>query len=702
MNDPEKFVPSQTLATDLSRIWEVLRSKAWLIGMCTAGALLLAFLYTCFTPRLYSAQTVIQIQQEEQKVVKIEGVTSEDLKSIEALKTFEQNVTSPEVLLRVIHNPELRNEPTFLPEVKHRSDNALQAALSRHIDSKLRRGTRLIDITVYHPSPVMAEKIAKLLVQEFVRWNFEAQRDAAEVARRFLLDEATRLRTKLEQSEQALQSYKEQNETVSLEDSQNITVEKLKELNLRVTAAKTERLKLESDYAETKRGSHRPSDDLLNIPAIANSQAVADLRKSISEKEAHLATLKERYKSGHPKFIETASELKDLRTALEGAIQKAREGIESSYQAAVLTERKLDEALRQQQKAALELNKVSIPYAVLARDTEADRALYNSVLTRLKETDVTAELAQNPVRIVARPLLPDRAISSKRNQVLALGLLLGLACGSGIALLSSRSLNSFRQAEELLGVRSLSQIPRLRASRAEAKSALLEHDPAAEDSFRNLRSSLLLMDQADSIDKSTRSNRASQRSISGRRTFLFTSADPGEGKTFCAINCAISFARLGLKTLIVDADVRQSDLAQWFFPETPLSGTILPTDVPNLSAVFADKAQANKQEFLPDLTFGQLMRQAVAKFDRIVVDSAPVNLVNDTFLFARHVDSVCLVIRAGKTPAEDVIRAVQRLSEAGAAPVGFVWNQARDARRYYYGKPTRGILPWPISSWSFN
>ena len=155
MNDRQKFVPREALATDVYAVWEVLRSKAWLIAMCTAGALLLAFLYTCFIPRIYSAQTVIQIEQEEQKVVKIEGITSEDLKSVEALKTFEQNVTSPEVLLRVIHNPELRNNSTFLPEIEHKSDNALQQALARHIDAKLRRGTRLIDITVYHRSPVI-------------------------------------------------------------------------------------------------------------------------------------------------------------------------------------------------------------------------------------------------------------------------------------------------------------------------------------------------------------------------------------------------------------------------------------------------------------------------------------------------------------------------------------------------------------------
>jgi capsular exopolysaccharide synthesis family protein len=178
---------------------------------------------------------------------------------------------------------------------------------------------------------------------------------------------------------------------------------------------------------------------------------------------------------------------------------------------------------------------------------------------------------------------------------------------------------------------------------------------------------------------------------------LFTSAHPGEGKTFCAINCAISFAQLGFKTLLVDADVRESDLARSFFPEAPPSSSILPTDVPNLSAIFADKTRATSEEFVPELSFEQLMREAAAKFDRIVVDSAPVNMISDTLLYAQHVQSVCLVIRAGKTPAEEVIRAVQRLSEAGAAPVGFVWNQARPYYYGSYGSQPRVTPPWRVN-----
>ena len=680
MNTYEDVAPREALPTDVQVVWQVLRSKKLFIAICTAGAVLLAFLYTCLIPKVYSAQTVIQIAEEEQKVVKIEGIQSEDLKSLEALKTFEQNVTSPEVLLRVVKNPELRNDAAFLPEAQQKSDNALQKALAMHIDAKLRRGTRLIDITVTHRSPAMAEKIAGLLVQEFVNWNFEAQGDAVERARRFLLDEATRLRAKLQQSEQALQNYKEQNAAVSLEDKQNITVDKLKELNLRVTAAKAERLKLEPDYNKVKTDSYRAPEELLSISAIASNPAVVDLQKTISDKEADLARLKERYKFGHPKFIQAQSEVQNLRAALERAILKARDVVVSSYQTAMLTETKLNEALQQQQKAALELNKISIPYAVLARDTEADRALYNSVLTRLKETDITAQLAQNPVRIVARPLLPDQPINSKRNLALAVGLLLGLAGSSGIALVSNRSLNTMRDAEALLGIRSLSEIPRLRLSNADTKPALLKWNPEAEDSFRNLRSSLGLVKEAV-----------------WRRTLLFTSAQPGEGKTFCAVNCAISFAQLGLKTLIIDADTRRPDVARRLFRNAPPSGEILPTDVPNLSALSADKAHASPEQLI------KLIRKVAGKFQRIVVDSAPVNLASDTLLFARNVHSVCLVIRAGKTPVDDVIRAAQRLAEAGGAPVGFVWNQATDIRRYYdYGKQIRNARPWAVRNGSSN
>ena len=84
-----------------------------IITLCVASAATLGFSYAWITPKIYSAKTVIQVEQEEQTAVKIDGVRTEDLKAPEVFKTYEQNILSTEVLLRVIKNHGLMNDPAF-------------------------------------------------------------------------------------------------------------------------------------------------------------------------------------------------------------------------------------------------------------------------------------------------------------------------------------------------------------------------------------------------------------------------------------------------------------------------------------------------------------------------------------------------------------------------------------------------------------
>ena len=661
-----------SFAADLRSVFNVLRSHAWLIALCIGIGLALALLSILITPKTYEAKGVIQVEQESPKVVKIDEIRPEDLKSVEGLKTFEQNVTSPEVLLRVIHDPQLAGDPAFLPEAARRTDNALQEALARHVDAKLRRGTRLIDITVQHQSPVLAQRIANLLVQEFSAWNREARRDAGQAASHFLIDEAERLRERLSKSEQALQAYKEQNDAVSLEEKQNITVEKLKELNLRVTQANAERLKLESDCNQLRSVvEQHAAEQLLQIPGIASAPVVVDLKKAISEREAHLATLNERYKAEHPKLIEAESELAKLRAELEVAANKAADVLVASYQSAILNEQKLEGALHEQQKLALELNKIAIPYAALLRDMESDRALYDTVLTRLKETDITKAIVEEPIRIVSRALLPDHPVKPQRKVALALGLVGGLALGTILAFLLDvvkRGFASARDAEARLRLRALAEIPKVtRSAKTNSDPTRVLSDSIAAEAFRSLRATLSL-----------------PRHDHSPRSYLFTSALQGEGKTFCAVNCAISFAQAGLKTLLIDADLRQPQLAKLFSLTMVGAGNAQATRIAHLSVVSANDGNPDGAGLLAGTAFEELIRQAMSTYDRVIVDTAPVNLFSDTLLLARSVQSVCLVVQAEKTPAEEVIRAAERLTETEAAVIGFVWNQAKSAPHYYY------------------
>ncbi len=674
-----------TFSGDLRFIANVFWKKRLLVGLCIAVFGLAGLLYALVSPRTYAAKTVVQIDEQEGKVVNIEGVKSEDLKSEETLKTFEQNITTPEVLLRVLRDPELKNDPRFLPEVKAgSSDDALQNALAQHVDAKIRRGTRLIDITVEHPVPRIAQRIAELLGQEFIRWNFEARQEAGQMAGEFLDEEAGRLKERLAKSEQALQQFKEKNAGVPLEEQQNITVEKLKELSLRATVAKAERLRLESDCAQLiqlSKGEAHTTAQLLVVPGIANTPAVIDLKRALTDKEVELNALARRYRPEHPKYIQAQSERDELKTGLAQAVLKAADVLAASYQSALLTEQKLDAAMREQQQHTLEADKVGSGYTALARNVESDRALYESVKTRSKETEITRDIGEDAIRIVSHPLLPARPVKPRRMLVILMSLAAGLAAGCGVAFASEAANRSFRtleDAEENLGLRSLGEVPKI-PGKAKIPLPLVESDFAVEESFRTLRTSLSLIGENP-----------------GLRTFLFTSARAAEGKTFCAVKCAMSFARLGLKTLLIDADFRAPRLGGIFFNgSAPAAGDVRETHIANLSVLSTAGTGLNPSEFAASGAFQEILRQAAARYDRVVVDSAPVQDVSDTLLFARHAEAVCLVIHAGRTPAEDVLRAAKRLSKAGAPLAGFVWNQVTGGGRSYYYERAAAARAFP-------
>lgn len=677
--------PEASLAGDLRSVVEILWAKAGIITLCIVCAATIGFFYARISPKIYSAKTVIQVEQGEQTVMKIDGVKTEDLKAPEVFKTYEQNILSSDVLLRVIKNGDLLTNPAFLPEVKGvRSDNALQTALAKRITAKIRRDSRLIDITVEDRIPALAQRIAEQLVKEFILWNSQARREAAQAANRFLHDRADELGRQLTKSENDLQAYKESHGEVSLNEKQRPGAGNLNQLDLRIAEVKTERLKLQADAAQLVRKSKYSADELLTFPSIASAPAIVDLLKKIGDKEATIAPLLRRYKEGHPTLIAAQSELEELRAAQSSAAYKTAKLLDVRLGELRLAEEKLTEALRQQQKLTLGEDAVAIGYAALTREVESNRALYESVLKRTKETDITKDLTQEVVRVVAQPLLPDLPIGPKMTLILMLSIMAGLGLGSFLAFAlhaTDRSLRTLQDAEARLGLPSLGEIPRLSNAKNSAgnPSARIESDLAVVESFRTLRTSLSLLEGA-----------------AGWKNILFTSARAGEGKTFCAINCAVSFAQMGLRTLLIDADFRLPSvehillgtrgtpgMSDLLLGETRLDEAIHLTGIENLSVLPAGQRVSEPVELLSRSQFSTILDQVANDFDRIVIDTAPVHLVSETLLLVKHVDYACLVIRAGETPAEDVLRTSHRLAEAGARLVGFVWNQVKPRTGYH-------------------
>jgi polysaccharide biosynthesis transport protein len=194
------------------------------------------------------------------------------------VNTVVQAFTSRKLMLRVIRSSGLDKAPVFAPPKKDGSPYSeieLADRMSQKVDVSLRRNTRIVDITVSDIDPERARTLAATFVKEFLREIFEQRRARSRIANEFLQDEAKELQAKLEQAERKLQAYKEENKAVSLEERQNIIVEKLRELNTAATEAKNSRLRIEADLAQVKRIGSANVEGLLRIGSVSKIPQVA-------------------------------------------------------------------------------------------------------------------------------------------------------------------------------------------------------------------------------------------------------------------------------------------------------------------------------------------------------------------------------------------------------------------------------------------
>jgi succinoglycan biosynthesis transport protein ExoP len=724
---------------DFHRVMNLLRAKAWIVASVAIASLLAAVVYLVRAPKMYESRAVVQVQQEPQKVVKISDVSEEKPEADDYLNTVVQAFTSRKLMLRVVRATGLDKDPTFAPPKKSGSpytEIELAELMSQKVEVSLRRKTRLVDITVFDRSPEMAQQLAGAVVTEFLRETFEQRRALSRLAKQFLQEEAQELRTKLEQAERKLQGYKEQTQAVSLEERQNIIVAKLRELNSKATDAKGARLSLEADLEQLKSIDPRDVEKLLEINSVTQIPRVAFIREELLKAENELTALVKRYRPNHPRYIAAVTKIADLKGSLADTLSKARDTVARACEKAAEAEKKLNQTLQEQEKKALELNKIAIPYNVLQRDVESDRALFESVTLRLKETNITEGIESAPFRVIEEPLAASYPSKPRKKLILALSLVFGVTLGAGIVIgldVLDSSLRTVDEAEDYLELPVLASIPdRCNAELIEtARKMISERDFRAasildlserflkrnghhrfngvESGKKRERNVRPIVSCKDSDSEQAEAFRTLRTSISllGKqseyRSFLFTSAIPSEGKTFTCLNFALSLAQQGLRTLIIDADMREprlqrdlledereiSGLSELLSRKVPFDKFLLkPTKQENLVLLPAGRRASDPAELLDNKEFNGILERSLHDFDRVVIDSPPVNSVSDVLLIAAFAHATCLVSRAGRTPKRAVRRALLQLEKAHAKVVGVIFNRlpvgGASAGYYYY------------------
>ncbi|MDT9691285.1 polysaccharide biosynthesis tyrosine autokinase [Streptomyces sp. P9(2023)] len=337
-----------------------------------------------------------------------------------------------------------------------------------------------------------------------------------------------------------------------------------------------------------------------------------------------------------------------------------------------------------------------------ARTANAVAVRFGQVVERL-ETPHTVESADSmgvavaPVSPVTlgvtdRATVPDVPVSPRPLLNLAVGLLGGLLLGVALAALRETLDTTFKTAEALS---ELTALPPLATIPFDSDAPLhpitvgeAAHSPRAE-AFRRLRTNLQFA-------------QVSERP----RIISVTSSLPGEGKTNTAANLAVSLARAGIATCLVDADLRRPCVARTFglVQDAGLTSVLIgqasAADVTQqatagLAVLTSGPMPPNPTELLSSARMGEVLQELAATYEVVIVDTAPLLPVADTVGLAPLTQGTLLVVRASKTSREQVRTAVDSLRNVGARPLGAVFNMAEVAKGGYGSYGTYGELPAP-------
>lgn len=697
--DPLDLPPPQEQSSpgaimDLHGVIRLVLDKSWLIVTCVVLAVVAAAVYVVWAPRIYEAVTTVQVQQEDAHVIKAEKVVEEDMRGLEVMNTVAQKLANYTLLEQVLEANRLlpADGMTFTNGSKSVSRDKIISGFARSVKTSLRRNTRLIDVTVRNTDPRLAALLANSLVENYLGQDTRVQQGTTEGANAFLQQEAARLKKKLEASDQELNDYRKKVGLVSLQQGQDYLTPQLLDLNKRYTQSQAFAIQAQGAYADSLKMSTN-IDDLLAYPEVAADPDVVQISTTYAKMENEFAVIRERYREKHPKYILAKSSVEGLRGQLAATALKVRSRIQESkriaYQDALTSSKGLETQLHDTESKVMQLSDSAVRFNVLQREVQSDQALYDSVIARLGETAVQAQIAPERIRVIQMALVPELPASPKIKLIFALALFGGLAAGLGISFVLYSIDTSFRtvdEVEHLLALPVLGTVPKLPRGEGEDTKLVAAEDsksPGAEV-FRTLRTTLSMLGREQD-----------------RRTYLFTSSLPGEGKTFTSVNYAVSLAQQGLRVLLVDLDLRRPMIEEFFTGKhNRLPGVtdyflghkkfselgVVHPEIPSLTWIPAGSVVPNPAELLTKADFEQLLADGLANFDRVIVDTAPLLPVSDTLLLASKVQTVVLVIHAHKTSRKAVQRSVHLLTNASAPTAGVVLNMLpnRPYSGYYY------------------
>lgn len=718
---------TEDLGELLTHYWRLLKRYYWVILLTCALGLVAAFFITKEMKPVYQAQSQIIFHQSQSNLF------GKQIERVELLNPgdrwqFEQFWNTQREVLRsrwfggrVVKKLGLLDDYEFLPrpppEAEARTpemrEKLVIAKLLGTYQVSLAPDSRVANVVVKSNQAELSAKIADAVAETYVEYTQDFQSGGLEEIVTWFDSYVASKKAELEASQSELQKFKRDHNILSLsyENRQNLTANNMATVNEQLMEVRGKLSAESALLSQIREMEAAPSDPSLSGAQAAEAaeearvrkRAIADLIDNSSLKDAfgqealleqELAELRTRYLDEHPRVQAAQSRLDVVRKNIREELSRIRLGV--SNRVAVLQKNRanLEQQLEQLRSEVFALNELGVEYSQHMDRAENLKKLYNTVLMRSAEMDLSSLYKGDTIQVLEKAEVPRGPVSPRLPLNLAVGLLIGIALGSAaIVLLDALDTTIKSDAD----VASFSDKPLLALLPQIDASALKSLETIGETAADTITFTAPKSSFAEGI-RTLRTNLMFMAPDNPPRLLLVTSPGPGEGKTMTSVNMAIAMAQSGQKTLIIDADMRRPRLHKALGVENReqgLSSIILgnqefdqvvqATRVENLSMLSCGQIPPNPSELLHSERFAKLVEEVSQKYDRVIFDSPPLGAVSDALVLSHSVDGVLLILSFGNTQKEMLRRSVDQLASIGAPLMGFVLNEIRaDASGYAY------------------
>ncbi len=712
---PQQQQPVEDDFIDLGRMFRaVMRHKWGILGLAFAIALATALVVYSMEP-MYRATSSMALEYQQVNLVDVEEVYGVGGFNYDVAFTEFQILQSRSIAERVARKLQLHKHPMLSSKPASQGDGwfnfdfsallplsekepPVQLTEAEQEELAVQRATAyVLSGTTFTPiefslmlmisfestDPRLAARLANAIAEEYIANNLETRLSGTLQATDWLEERLADLKAKLADSERALQEFREREGLVSMDGVTGLGGNELRILSQRMEDARKTRIEAQNIKEDVQGMVNASTEELLSVPAVLQHPLISELKREQTSAERRVAELVKRYGPKHPRMIAARSDLDTADAELAAEVQKVVSGINREYEIALRTEQQLQATWEASKTEVQEFNSKEFQLEELEREVEANRQLYEIFFNRIKSVSQTGGFERPNARIVDRAIVPSTPFKPKKRQSIALAFVLGILLGCGVAILLDILDNTVKSPDDVqdkLHVPLLGTLPKMKRDKAGNFDQFWQQPQGQfAEALRTIRTGVVL----SGLDNPA-------------KVIVVTSTVPGEGKSTVALNLGAALAQME-NTLVIGADLRRPSLARlcglapnhaglthFVSGSAKLDDCIAHMPEPNLYVMPAGIIPPNPLETISSKKFVQALKYLRDRFDRIVIDSAPVQAVSDALILASNADSVIYVVKADATSATQAHKGIASIVASNEPFTGVVLNMFDPQKAHGY------------------